>query len=49
MTKVKTQVAKGCKKAGRNRKGKRAFNENMSAYVRNRISFEEYHKRIGGK
>ena len=47
MAKVKTQVAKGCKKAGRNRKGKRAFNDSMSAYVRGKISFEQYNRTKG--
>jgi hypothetical protein len=46
MAKVKTQVAKGCKKAGRNRKGKRAFDENMSAYVRGKVSFENYLRKL---
>jgi len=41
MSKVKTQKAKGCKKAGRN---KRERNSAMSAYVRGKITFESYQK-----
>lgn len=44
MSNKKSQKGKGSKKHGRNRSNKRPVNQNMSLYVRGKITFEQYQK-----
>ena len=46
MSKQQSQGTKGCRKAGRNkRKAMRKPTSRMSAYVRGKITFEQYMKK----